>query len=58
MKIRGHEFEVTLLVHGRERTFSEKELISILEKYFQNEVTEQLKADVTEKAVSSTDRAC
>ena len=33
--------KITLSIHGRERTFSEKELIAILEKYFSNEATEQ-----------------
>lgn len=33
--------KITLPIHGRERTFSEKELIAILEKYFSNEATEQ-----------------
>lgn len=34
--------KITLPIHGRERTFSEKELIAILEKYFSNEATEQV----------------
>lgn len=33
--------KITLPVHGRKRTFSEKELIAILEKHFSNETTEQ-----------------
>ena len=42
MKVCGQErMEVTLPVYGRERTFSEQELIAILEKYFVSEVTEQ-----------------
>lgn len=41
MKVYGQEMKVTLLVHGREKTFSEKELIAITEKHFPNEVTEQ-----------------
>jgi len=41
MKICGQNMEVTLTVHGRERTFSEQELKSILEKYFKdrNQIT-------------------
>lgn len=31
--------KVTLPIHGRERTFSEQELIAILEKHFSNEAT-------------------
>lgn len=34
--------KITLPIHGRERTFSEQELIAILEKHFSNEATEQL----------------
>lgn len=37
MKICGQEMKVTLPIHGRERTFSEQELIAILEKYFSKE---------------------
>ena len=33
---------VTLMVHGKEMTFSNQELIAILEKHFPNEVTEQV----------------
>ena len=33
--------KITFPIHGRERTFSEKEPIAILEKYFSNEATEQ-----------------
>lgn len=33
--------KITLPVHGRERTFSEQELIAILEKHFSNEATEK-----------------
>lgn len=33
--------KITLRVHGRERSFSEQELIAILEKHFSNEATEQ-----------------
>lgn len=39
MKLCGQEMQVTLQVHGRERTFSEKELIAILEEYLPNEAT-------------------
>lgn len=42
MKVCGQVMEVTLTVHGRERTFSEQELIAILEKHFSNEATEQV----------------
>lgn len=42
MKVCGQGLEITLTVHGRERTFSEKELIAILEKHFSNEATEQV----------------
>lgn len=42
MKVCGQGLEITLTVHGRERTFSEKELIVILEKHFSNEATEQV----------------
>lgn len=41
MKISGQELKVTLSIHGREKTFSEQELIAILEKHFSNEVAEQ-----------------
>ena len=41
MKICGQEMKVTLPIHGRERTFSEQELIAILEKHFSNETTEK-----------------
>ena len=41
MKICGQEMKVTLPIYGREKTFSEQELIAILEKYFSNEATEQ-----------------
>ena len=41
MKVSGQKVEVTLPVFGRERTFSEQELISILEKHFSNETTKQ-----------------
>lgn len=41
MKTCGQEMKVTLLVHGREKTFSAQELIAILEKHFSNEATEQ-----------------
>lgn len=41
MKICGQEMKVTLPIHGRERTFSEKELIAILEKHFSNEAAEK-----------------
>lgn len=33
--------EITLTVHGRDMTFSEQELIAILEKHFPNECTKQ-----------------
>lgn len=42
MKICGQEMKVTLPIYGRERTFSEQELIAILEKHFSNESTEQV----------------
>lgn len=42
MKVCGQGLEITLPVHGRERTFSEEELIAILEKHFSNEVIEQV----------------
>ena len=42
MKACGQVMEVTLTVHGRERTFSEQEFIAILEKHFSNEATEQV----------------
>lgn len=42
MKVCGQGLEITLTVHGRERTFSEKELIAILEKHFSNEATKQV----------------
>ncbi len=42
MKVCGQEMKVTIPVHGRERTFSEQELIDILEKHFSNEATEQV----------------
>jgi len=38
MKVCG---QVILTVHGRERIFSEQELIAILETHFSNEITEQ-----------------
>lgn len=41
MKVCGQVTGVTLTVHGRERTFSEQELIAILEKHFSNEAAEQ-----------------
>lgn len=41
MKICGQEMKVTLSIHGREKTFSEQELIAILEKHFSNEAIEQ-----------------
>ena len=41
MKICGQRMKVTLPIHGREKTFSEQELIAILEKHFSNEATEQ-----------------
>ena len=41
MKISGQNMEVTIPIFGRERTFSEKELISILEKNFLNGTTNQ-----------------
>ena len=41
MKVCGQEMKVTLPVYGRERTFSEQELVVILEKYFFNEYNEQ-----------------
>lgn len=41
MKISGQEMKVTLPIHGREKTFSEQELIAILEQHFSNEATEQ-----------------
>ena len=44
MKICGQEMKVTLPIHGREKTFSEQELIAILEKNFSNEAT---KAETT-----------
>ena len=37
MKESGQVLEVTLTVHGRLRTFSEQELIAILEEHFSNE---------------------
>lgn len=40
MKVCGQELEVTLLIHERERTFSKRELIAILEKHFSNETTD------------------
>jgi len=40
MRVCGQK--VTLTVHGRERTFSEQELVAILEKHFSNEATEQV----------------
>ena len=41
MKICGQEKEikVTLPIHGREKTFSEQEIIAILEKHFSNDAT-------------------
>ena len=42
MKVCGQKMEVTLPVHGRERTFSEQELIAILEKHFSNETKAQI----------------
>ena len=44
MKECGQEMKVILTVHGRERTFSERELIAILEKHFSKETTEQVSA--------------
>lgn len=41
MKICGQGMKVTLPIDGREKTFSEQELIAILEKHFSNEATEQ-----------------
>lgn len=41
MKISGQELKVTLHVYGRKRTFTEQELIAILEKYFSSEAAEQ-----------------
>lgn len=35
------DMKITLPIHARERTFSEQELIAILEKHFSNEVTKQ-----------------
>lgn len=40
MKVCGQGLEITLPVHGRQRTFSEKELIAILEEHFSNEAIE------------------
>ncbi len=37
IKISGNEMEVTLLVHGREKTFTEKQLIAALEKGISDE---------------------
>lgn len=42
MKVSGQDREITLTVHGRERTFSEKELVALLEKHFSNEAIEQV----------------
>lgn len=42
MKVCGQKNEVTLLIHGRERTFSEKELVDILEKQIPIETTKQV----------------
>lgn len=39
MKVCGQKMEITLPICGRERTFSEQELITILEKHFSNEGT-------------------
>lgn len=40
MKVCGQGLEITLPVHGRQMTFSEKELIAILEEHFSNEAIE------------------
>lgn len=42
MKVCGQMNEVTLLVHGREKTFSEEELIAILEEHIPREPIKQV----------------
>lgn len=42
MKIALQISELTLTVHGKERTFSESELVAILEEYFPKEYTKQV----------------
>lgn len=37
--------KITLEVHGQEKTFSEEEIISILEKYFSEEATESITSE-------------
>lgn len=43
IKLSGNVIEVTLLVHGRERTFTEKQLIAALEKAIPKEATDEEK---------------
>lgn len=42
LKESGQETQVILQVHGREKVISEKELISILEKHFPEEISEKV----------------
>lgn len=56
MKICRQGMKVTLPIHGRERTFSEQELIAILEKHFSNEFTEQV--TTAELALETTEDKC
>lgn len=42
MEVGGQAIKVTLTVHGRKRTFSEQELITILEKHFSQIATERV----------------
>ena len=42
MKLCGQNFKMTLLVNGREKTFTERELRFILENYFPSEITKQI----------------
>ena len=48
MKISGQNMEVTVTVHGRKRTFSEKELKAILEEHFSSEGTAKVVQGPTE----------
>lgn len=50
LKESEQEMRVILLVHGREKEISEKELISILEKYFPEEVSEQVTTEKINQA--------
>lgn len=46
MKVSGKEIKITLKVLGRERTFSEEELTSILEEHFSNVPFERVSSEI------------